>query len=216
MTRSQRPSRLLLPQAPRPLSEAVSLGIAHTWDGAPVGPEEAARAEICRVTAAGGEGLLLRVEAPFHGDPPPEAAPGPTPELWEHEVVEVFLAGPGDPETVPYLEVELSPWGYHLVLQLEGVRRVVAAGLPIDYAFRRPEEAAGTAAGNWLGEALIPAAYLPPGPWRANAYALHGEGTARRYLAAYPVPPTPERPDPDFHQPSLFRPLDLPAPGPTA
>ena len=62
--------------------------------------------------------------------------------------------------------------------------------------------------GRWTADARLPASWLPPRPWRANAYAIHGSGTQRRYLACHPVPGD----TPDFHRLHLFPPLDLEAP----
>ena len=131
-----------------------------------------------------GDSLCVEVEAAFHGDAPPPGPPGPAERLWEHEVVELFLLGDGE----RYLEIELGPHGHHLVLRLEGRRRVVEQGLAIAYEARREGAA-------WSGRARLPAAWLPPGLARCNAYAIHGTGAARRHLAAFPVP----GPEPDFH-----------------
>lgn len=167
-----------------------ALVVARTWDGVPVGPDEAVQLRLRRE----GDALRVRVEAPFHGDPAPPGAPGPCDGLWNHEVVELFLAGSGP----GYLEIELGPHGHHLVLQLAGVRRVQASALPLDYRVERTPQ--GT---RWRATARVPAAWLPPGPLRGNAYAIHGLGTARRYLAASPVPGDA----PDFHRPDCFAPL---------
>jgi hypothetical protein len=107
-------------------------------------------------------------------------------------VVELFLAGPGD----RYLEIELGPGGHHLVLLLGGVRKVVQEQLPLDFHVQH-------ANGRWSGRAWLPAGWLPEGPWRTNAYAIHGLGAERRYLAAFPVPGEA----PDFHRLECLRPL---------
>ena len=52
----------------------------------------------------------------------------------------------------------------------------------------------------WRGEALLPYRWLPPGPHRVNAYAIHGVGEARRHLAHAPLPGE----KPDFHQVESF------------
>jgi hypothetical protein len=171
------------------------LRIDRTWSDEPLAAAE--RADV-RIDAT-DEGLALFVDAPFHGDPPPPGPPGPTPRLWEHEVVELFVAGPGADGEVEYLEVELSPHGHHLVLRLRGVRRVVAEGLPLDYC-------ATIGDARWRGEARIPRRWLPPPPHRAAAFALHGAGDARRYLSSVALPGD----GPDFHQPSCFPPIELP------
>ena len=168
----------------------VHLPIRATWDGVPVGSDEHVDVFLEQLQ---GE-LELRVEAPSHGDPPPLEAPGPTWALWEHEAVELFLLGPDE----QYLEVEIGPHGHYLVLRLNGRRQPVATRLPmrVTWAPVRP--------GYWSANAVIPEAYLPPRPWRANAYAMWGQGTARRYLAWAPVPGA----TPDFHRLEHFRELE--------
>lgn len=169
----------------------AQLRIANTWNGSPLAAPDHVVLDL-GLSSAGD--LLVAVDAPFHGDPAPPGPPGPTPRLWEHEVVELFLLGPGP----GYLEVELGPHGHHLVLQLEGVRRVARDALAIAWTPLLH-------AGRFTGVAQVPAALLPPRPWRANATAIHGPATARRYASAVPLPGAL----PDFHQPDLFAPLGL-------
>ena len=154
----------------------------------------------------GEPGLYLRLESPFYGDPPPPGPIGPTPQLWHHEVVELFLVGSApspasgaNPDRVPYCELEMSPWGHYLFLQLEGVRHVTREALHLPYRARRGHEI-------WWGEAFIPQRWLPPAPHRINAFAMHGEGDQRQHHAVTAMP----GPEPDFHQPDLFPPIDLP------
>ena len=182
----------------------VSLEIALTWDGEPVPADEVAMVSVANTGPEAPAGsLIVRVDAPFHGDPAPPGAPGPTPGLWEFEVVELFIAesgadsAPDSPlnDEVRYLEIELSPHGHHLVLRLRAVRQVVEQGLELEY---RAEIDAST--GRWTGEAVVPGAWLPPAPHRVNAFAIHRQGNGRRYLAWSPLP----GPKPDFHQPARF------------
>lgn len=214
------------------MSDFAELIIDATWDGQPIprhlhhilrllrGPWDPelwfGTAPLDSVLAASGDddleigepGLYLRLESPFHDDPPPPGPVGPTPELWHHEVVELFLAGearptkdgasPG-PAPVPYCELEMCPWGHYLFLRFEGVRDVVQEALPLPYRARRGHEI-------WWGEAFIPQRWLPPPPHRINAFAINGQGDQRRYHAVTPVP----GPDPDFHQPQLFPSIELP------
>lgn len=172
----------------------VTLRVASTWDGGPARPDEIVEVALARRR----DGLALEVDAPWFGDPPPSAPPGSTDRLWELEVVELFLAGPGEPDEVPYLEVELAPHGHFLVLRFRGVRRLVGSEPDLDLEVRRAGE-------RWTGRAFLPEAWLPPRPWRANAFAMHGVGAARRHLAASPLTGRA----PDFHQPASFPPLAL-------
>lgn len=169
--------------------KTVIAEIGFTWDGTPVGDDERVRVVLQRMQ----DDLSIVVEAPYHGDPAPEGEPGPTPALWEHEVVEVFLTGlapAGHP--TPYLEVELSPHGHHLVLDLHGVRNPIRDQLPITYS-------ASIQGARWRGEARVPWRYLPARLNRFNCYAIHGSAP-RRYLAMTPVPGR----QPDFHRLELF------------
>ncbi len=165
------------------------LVVAQTWDGQSI---DAAEQAIVRIARAATH-LTIDVSAPFHGDPAPAGRPGPTDELWNHEVVELFLAN-GD----HYTEIELSPHGHYLVLRLEGRRQPVERLLPMSYKARIDRRR-----DRWEGLAHLPLDLLPDEPWTSNAYALHGVGAARRYLACWPVP----GPEPDFHQLESFRPL---------
>ena len=167
-----------------------NLAIDRTWDGQHIGDDEAVELRLSQR----GDTLRVEVDAPFHGDPPPPGPPGPTWALWEHEVVELFLLGPDG----RYTEIELGPGGHHLVLQLHGVRNIIARELPISFSAR-------VSGDRWTGLALIPWALLPEGALRANATAIHGQGTARRYLAWAPMPGD----KPDFHRLEYFQDIHL-------
>jgi len=149
------------------------------------------------------QGLVVDVDAPYFGDPAPRGPIGPVDGLWEYEVSELFIADAAD----HYLEIELSPHGHHLVLELKGVRHVVRARLPIEYSVyvEAVEEASEGVKGRYRGLARVPRAYLPARPLRANAYLIHGSGPARAYLAHSP----PLGETPDFHRLACFVPLRL-------
>ena len=168
--------------------DRAELTIERTWDGEPARTDECARIVLDLSEA----GLDVEVDAPFHGDPPPSAPVGSTDRLWEYEVVELFLLG----EDERYLELELGPHGHYLALALRGPRHVEESGLAIRYEARRE-------ASRWTGRATVLASQLPPALHASNAYAIHGQGSARRYLAAHPVPGT----EPDFHRLHFFQPL---------
>lgn len=171
----------------------IALTVDTLWDGAPADPAERFDVRI----ADGGDALVIEVDAPFHGDPAPDAPPGPLWGLWNHEVVEVFISGFGSPE--PYLELELGPHGHHLAIQLQGERSVLASCLPVDLHVE-------IADGRWRAVARIERRYVPPPPHRLNVTAIHGVGEGRRYLSWVPLPG--ERPD--FHQLGALRPISLP------
>lgn len=138
--------------------------------------------------------LALSIDAPFANDPPPAGPAGPTPRLWDYEVVELFLLGAED----HYLELEFGPHGHYLALFLEGRRNCTRSDLKIDYN----AEIRGV---RWYGDARIPLEHLPAGLERANAYAIRGVGPQRRYMAAASVPGA----QPDFHRLQYFTPIDL-------
>ena len=165
-----------------------TMHVSDLWNGEALRPED----KIDLSIEPGATAWTVRVSAPFYGDPPPRAPAGPTWALWEHEVVEWFIAGPGE----EYLELELGPHGHHLALKLSGVRNIIERELPLSYH-------AQITGSRWTGTATFPASWLPPGPWRVNAYGIHGAGAQRAYLAAYPSPGA----EPDFHRLDTFRPL---------
>ena len=137
--------------------------------------------------------LEVRISAPYYADPAaPTTPPGPTDQLWEHEVVELFIYGADD----QYTEIELAPSGHHLVLQLNGVRNAVATKLPIMYE-------ATIHGDRWTATASIDKALLPAGPHRWNATAIHGSKEHRTYLSWIPLPGD----KPDFHQPEITQTL---------
>ena len=164
--------------------------IHTTWDGQPVSP--APQVRLGRVEDA----VLVEMSSPIYGAAPVEGPPARRWKLWEHEVVELFLAGPGAPEDAEYIELELAPTGHWLALRLRGTRNIVDDDMPVQ-AQARVEGAV------WHGSITFPLALLPSGPLRALATAAHGPSDARRYLAHVPLP----APHPDFHQLHRFTPV---------
>lgn len=162
-----------------------ALEIAHTWDGVPVGSDERARIE----TTWTASDLEIAIDAPYHGDPPPAGAAGRTDGLWEYEVVELFLVG----SEMRYVELEFGPHGHWLGLRLAGVRHRVGDVRTVTYRTERP-------GARWTGRARVASADLPDPIVQWNAFAIHGRGAARRYLAAAPVPGD----SPDFHRIDAF------------
>ncbi len=166
--------------------ELAEFLINRTWDGKLASPGEVARVKLHTVD----DSLVVRIAAPFHGDPdPPARAPGITDRLWEYEVVEVFLLAPGG----EYVEMEFGPQGHYLVLRLSGCRNVVEGRIPMDYRATVSDR-------RWHGRAELPVTRLPPNVRWGNAFAIHGSGKGRRFLAAHPV--GGDRPD--FHRLECF------------
>ncbi len=161
--------------------------ITRTWDGEPAAASEHAEVRVASRDAR----VHVEIEAPFHDDPRPPGPPGCQPGLYDFEVVELFLLG----EDERYLEVEVGPHGHHWVLALHGRRRIVREGIPVDL-----EVVLDRGLGRWRAELSFSRDLLPPGLARANAFAIHGVGDARRYLAAHAVPGD----GPDFHRLGAF------------
>jgi len=167
----------------------LSITIATTWDGAPAGADEAVHVEV---DLAHGVGVVI--EAPYHGDPAPAGAPGRTDRLWEHEVVELFVAEGADRDA-RYLELELGPHGHWLALGFDGYRRIRRDDLVIEHL-------AVIDGARWRAVVRVAADGLARVVARAaaiNAYAIHGLGASRRYLAAFPAP-AGRYAGPDFHR----------------
>jgi hypothetical protein len=182
----------------------LKLQIAHTWDGTAVRCSEEVTLTVDWTQASSG--LRIAVDAPYHADPPPPGPPGPTDGLWDFEVVELFLLSASDTGASPrYTEIELSPHGHHLVLELAGVRNIIRGRPPMDFTAMVFTAAIDPATRRWHGEARLEGRFLPPPPYRGNAYAIHGQGGERRYLARTPIPGE----TPDFHRIDLFPPLNL-------
>ena len=158
----------------------LALEIQHTWDGIAVGVDEV----VAMTMELGHSELTLRIDAPFHGDPPPDGD-----DLWMFEVVELMLVG----ADVAYLEVELSPHGQYLVLCLHGERHVVERGAVLEYD-------ATIQGARWQGVAHLPIGWLPVETSRLNAFAMHGRNQERRHLAWKPT----GGPRPDFHRLKAF------------
>lgn len=167
------------------------LDIGAKWNGRPCTNRE----RVIVSFEADGDFLKLVIDAPFHGDPAPEGPPGSTPGLWEHEVVEVFIAGPeGD-----YLELEFGPYGHYLALSFSGVREQSGGPHEVHYRTVVLKQA-------WIGTARVHRSLLPAGPHRLNATAIHGHRRHRRFLSWQVLPGT----KPDFHQPEHFAAVELP------
>lgn len=169
--------------------------IKTEWNGVPYTKESPVKIRIDGV----GEFVRLQVDAPLYNNTaPPKGQRGyPYPGLYNYEVVEAFFLNNDD----QYLEVELSPHGEHLVLLLNGRKNNVVQQLPLQYY-------AKTYGKTWTGVAYLPLEYFPYKVTKFNAFAIHGEGKNRKYLALYPAPKGKFQ-DPDFHRLEYFKPIDM-------
>lgn len=172
-----------------------TFAIRTTWNGNCIKHEPI----VISIGPSTDGGAAIKVIGPFFNSPAkPNGEPGkPFPQLWDYEVVEVFFLN----DRNQYLEVELSPHGQHLLLMLKGMRNMVKDELPLS-TYK------ATIKGNrWMGEAVIPRDYFPPGVTKFNAYAIHGEDEDRVYEALYPADKS--HAVPDFHRLQYFHPLDM-------
>ncbi len=145
--------------------------------------------------------LLVEIDAPFFNDPPPisSSSPGPFPELWNYEVVELFFLSSS---TNHYLELEFSPHGHYLVLLLTDRRKLLKQLLPLPfYQVEFPSK------DRWIGRAHIPRSLFSGHVDRFNAYAIHGQAAQRTYESLYPANINSEQPD--FHRLEFFQALNF-------
>ncbi|KAK3719846.1 hypothetical protein RRG08_040148 [Elysia crispata] len=172
-----------------------TFAIRTTWNGDCVKHEPI---KISLRPSADG-GAVINVLGPFFNSPTkPNGPPGePFSHLWDYEVVEAFFLN----DKNQYLEVELCPHGQHLLLMLKGMRNTVKDELPLTTYKSKIE------GDRWMGEAVIPREYFPPGVTKFNAYAIHGEDEDRIYEALYPSGKTYDVPD--FHRLHYFQPINM-------
>lgn len=164
--------------------------IDKTWAGEVIGARTTALVDAAGVT----------VDAPFYGQDARPEGHGRHPRLWEHEVVEVFLAE-GRDEDSPYVEIEMGPFGHWLVLGFTGYRRQVPLG---EVVLGNDTTIDGD---RWRGHLK-----LEPSWWRGilerarfgNAFAIHQRHGVRRFCAAFDSGHTGP---PDFHRLDTYRTL---------
>lgn len=169
----------------------LQLTVAHEWSSG----ELDARDQSVVAVQLREDLLLVKVDAPFAGDAAPGEPAGRHPELWQFEVVELFLAAPQQPGR--YLELEFSPHGHFLNLLFEAPRVPATEPPPNVLSYT-----AAVSGDRWHGQATIERTGtmidLDRATVHANAFRLAGE--PRRYELAFPLPGE----TPDFHQPSDF------------
>ena len=173
------------------MKKSHELVIDQTWDGKKIPISEMTYIRFSEDSQI----LAITAEGPFHNDPLPMVAPGPTPKLWEYEVTELFLLGADG----SYVEIEIGPAGHYLILILSEYRRpkTTVDPLRIETITKRDR---------FKASLHLPMSKMPKRPWRANAYAIHGTGDYRKYLACHRTN-APDVKAPDFHRLSSFKPV---------
>jgi hypothetical protein len=177
---------------------AMMIHLSQLWNGDPAPPGHGGRAALTF------DGALLALSWDLTLPEParvPEAEPGWTDGLWEHDVLELFLTSRrGDGR---YLELEIGPGGHWLGLAFTAPRRRSAELHELD-----PEQRHDARSGRWRGRAALPKALVEkhagPSPWKGLVAAVLGPG--RHHLCW----PKLSGEAPDFHRPDRWAPL-LPA-----
>ena len=163
------------------------LVINTTWNGEPIPTDQYV---FLTYNDSDPKDLIIEIDAPYHGDAPPDCPIGSTWALWEYEVVELFLVS----SSGPYLELEFGPHGHYLALWLEAPRQISKKHLKLAYDVRIEGE-------RWLGSAKVPKHLVPAQIERWNAFSISGPPSERQYLSWDPLPGEA----PDFHQTQAFR-----------
>ncbi|MEK7620560.1 MAG: hypothetical protein AAB413_04980 [Patescibacteria group bacterium] len=167
--------------------QELTLRVDRLWDGK-VCPDDRlwANAYVSQTK----EGLRIRVEAPMlHDQKVPDAPMGSRVEgLWDYDVVELFLVGPGH----TYLEIELGAGGHFLVLGFDSIRHRSDAFENFAPVLRFEK----TGEKLWKSSFTIPWKMIPENLRALNAFAI----MAGQFLSYSSVPGE----QPDFHQPDHY------------
>ncbi|MBI4435480.1 hypothetical protein HY630_02315 [Candidatus Uhrbacteria bacterium] len=167
--------------------QELSLRVDRLWEGSSC-PDDRLFAEVFLSQTKAG--IHVRVEAPMlHDQKVPDAPMGSRVEgLWEFDVVELFLVGPGH----TYLEVELGAGGHFLALGFDSIRHRSDAYESFTPVLRFEK----TGEKFWKSSLTIPWKMIPENLRALNAFAI----MAGQFLAYSPVPGE----QPDYHQPDRY------------
>jgi hypothetical protein len=174
---------LHIPSQPSTLSFRVD----RLWDGNPC-PDDRLWAEL--QLSKGKDGIKVSVQAPrLHEQSVPDVPMGSrVDKLWEHDVVELFLVGPGH----EYVELELGAGGHFLVLGFSSIRKRVN-----DFTDFKPiVRFEHTSEKIWASNIVLPWKMIPENLRAINVFAI----MAGQFMAYAPVPGI----EPDFHQPDYY------------
>ena len=172
-------------------SDAPTAFFRHDWQGRPLAGPQSTRVQLLR----GATELHLRFICKFEALSVHERAGSATDiwPLWERDVVEVFLQPPGRAGLKSYREVEVSPNGLLLEIQVEasGKKRVQGES--------RARTRVDAQHKVWTAELAVPLRGAEEG-WRLNLFRCEGQGAGRVYSAWSPTGTA----TPDFHVPAAF------------
>uniref|UniRef100_A0AC34RFI5 Uncharacterized protein n=1 Tax=Panagrolaimus sp. JU765 TaxID=591449 RepID=A0AC34RFI5_9BILA len=189
-------------QLTQKLKDGYSCMINQTWDGKPVDHDPIKikmHWHFERVKGAPHKRVIVvEFTAPLFDDPEPDFPPGPTPGLWNYEVVELFFAN----NEGHYLEVEVGPHGHWLLLFHKGYRDCFNSGEDVDIEVENNFDM-----NTWHCRFEIPLAFFPAKVTKFNAYAIHGVNSERQYEALHPVTDGGLK-EPDFHKLEYFKKID--------
>ncbi len=189
---------LLLINRRRTNKMTMKFSIEKLWNSSPITNHRPVQITLSSINDKND--LLIEIDAPFFNDPAPKSSsPGPYPELWNYEVVELFFLASS---TNHYLELEFSPHGHYLVLLLINRRKQLKQMLPLPYY-----KVEYPSSDRWIGRAHIPRSLFPAHVDRFNAYAIHGQDDQRTYESLYPA--TIDSDKPDFHRLEFFQSLNF-------
>ena len=175
---------LTIPKQP----EKLSIRVDRLWNGDQC-PDE--RVHCVFDLSITSEGLCVQTESPILHEQriPTEAAIGSrVEELWNFDVVELFLVGPGH----QYLEIELGAGGHFLILCFDRIRHQSK-----DYKNFQPIlQFHKTQQKTWVSKLTIPWKIIPENLRALNAFMI----SSGQFLAYSPLPGD----KPDFHQPDFY------------
>ena len=171
--------------------------------------------------------LILDILAPYYNDAKSKLFPaGRCPELWNYEVVELFISSceRSNLKKCPYFEIVVGPHNHYIILQHTGEANFFESKDDILLS-NPPDIKINHENSTWSANIMIPLSLLPEPilisenrqtepviqndtylQWYFNAFAIFGEDPHRNYLSFNAVPG--ERPN--YHQLAYFTPLCLP------
>lgn len=187
------------------------LAITKTWNGQQT---STAPYQVSFSISPQTGDVQIKVDAPFHNDPPPTAPPGKLEGLHNHEVVEIFVSGYPSSyhEECPYLEIQVGPHGHYYLAFFLQEQDFDNVDTSIDFE-NKPKVTIDHSTMRWQTEISIPS-FLLPEPmcgedlsvcWRVNVTAIHGAGSNREYLSYCQLPGD----RPNFHQLEFFQEIQL-------